>query len=85
MIEVIDVASPSTKSKQKVIVFDENYSRCFIVEVLEPPTDAKIKTEMVGVFITKKVFYMETYDPLGTKRIVTAWEDHAIKLYRWFL
>lgn len=85
VVEVIDVASPSTKSKQKIIAFDEYYSRCFIVEFLEPPTDAKIKTETIGVFITKKVFNMETYDPLGTKRIVTAWEDHAVKLYRWFL
>ena len=84
-VDIIQVPGPSNKGKQKVVAFDEYYQRCFIVEYLEPPTDVKIKTETPGVFNTKKVFNLETYNPTGVRRIVTAWEDHAGKLYRWFL
>ena len=81
-VDIIQVPGPSNKGKQEVVAFDEYYQRCFIVEYLEPPTDVKIKTETPGVFNTKKVFNLETYNPTG---VVTAWEDHAGKLYRWFL
>lgn len=84
-VDIIEVPGPSHKGKQKVLAFDEYYQRCFIVEYLEPPTDVKIKTETPGVYNTKRVFNLETYNPIGVRRIVTAWEDHAGKLYRWFL
>lgn len=84
-VDIVEVSGPSHKGKHKFVAFDEYYQRCFIVEYLEPPTDAKIKTETPGVFNTKKVFNLETYNPIGVRRIVTAWEDHAVKLYRWFL
>lgn len=84
-VDVIEVVGPSTKGKQKVVPFDEYAQRCFIIEALELPSDAKIKTESPGVFISKKVFNLETYDPIGTKRITTVWEDNAVKSYRWFL
>ena len=76
-VDVIEVAGPSTKGKQKVVRFDEYAHRCFIIEALEPPSDAKIKTESPGVFISKKLFNLETYDPIGTKRITTVWEDNT--------
>lgn len=85
LVDVTEIPGPSSKVKGKVVPFDEYAYRCFIIEALEPPSDVKIKTETPGVFISKKVFNLETFDPLGTRRITTAWEDHAVKLYRWFL
>ena len=71
-VDIIEVPGPSHKGKQNFVAFDEYYQRCLIVEYLEPPTDATIKTETTGEFNTKIFFNLETYNPIGVRKIVTA-------------
>lgn len=83
--EIVQISSPSASTKSKSIPFDEYASRCFIIERLDPISEPKTKTDVPGVTKSKKVFNVETFDPLGNKRIITVWEENALKTYQFFL